>query len=141
MYDFKATRQGETERVCEKCGMAYQPTSRTQKYCPDCRKQPMKQSEDRADDGGKARVKEARKTMDANVFALNEAMFRELDRIEACGTAEEIEMEGARADRVYNLAANIIDNGKLMLRAAQMSANVAESVEVPRALLGMGDGR
>ena len=40
MYDFKATRQGETERVCEKCGKAYQPTARTQKYCSDCKKHP-----------------------------------------------------------------------------------------------------
>ena len=79
--------------------------------------------------------------MEANVFALNDAMFRELERIEACESPEEIDAEGIRADKVCNLASNIIANGKLMLKAAQMSVGVSESVNVPKALLGNGDGR
>ena len=93
-------------------------------------------------DRRKAVVGKARKKMDNNTFALNDALFRELDRIEACGDdRESIEAEGIRADKVCNLAANIINNGKLMIQAAQLGIGVAESVNVPKALLGNGDGK
>lgn len=80
--------------------------------------------------------------MDNNILGLNDALFRELERIEDCGDDREaIEAEGVRADKVCNLASNIIANGKLMLSAAQMSVGVAESVDVPKMLLGNGDGK
>ena len=79
--------------------------------------------------------------MEYNTLALNNAMFRELERIENCTTPEEIEAEAIRADKVCNLASGIISNGRLMIQAASMSMGVAESVNVPKALLGNGDGK
>lgn len=80
--------------------------------------------------------------VDNNILGLNDALFRELERIEACGDDREaIEAEGVRADKVCNLAGNIIANGRLMLQAAQMSVGVAETVNVPKMLLGNGDGK
>ena len=36
-YLYGPTRQGETVRKCVECGGEYEPTGRTQKYCPECR--------------------------------------------------------------------------------------------------------
>lgn len=71
-----------------------------------------------------------------NLVELNRALFRELERIEECGTPEEIESECRRADVVSKLAANIIGNANTMLKAVAASERTAEQVRVPRALLG-----
>ena len=138
-YEFAALHPGEKERTCARCGCKFQPNTRTQKYCPVCGRKPV-----RAERG--ITKKEARRRMekkvDNNILGLNDALFRELERIEDCGDDREaIEAEGVRADKVCNLASNIIANGRLMLQAAQMSVGVAESVNVPRMLLGNGDGK
>lgn len=138
-YEFTALRPGETERTCAKCGCKFQPSTRTQKYCAECGKNPVRVQP-------RMTEKEARRRMerkvDNNILGLNDALFRELERIEACGEdRERIEIEGVRADKVCDLASNIIANGRLMLAAAQMSVGVAEAVNVPKILLGNGDGK
>ena len=36
-YNFKARRRDEAARKCERCGKEYEPNSRNQKYCDECR--------------------------------------------------------------------------------------------------------
>lgn len=47
-----------------------------------------------------------------NLRALNDALFRELERLESCSTKDELERECSRAREVSNLAGNIIGNAK-----------------------------
>ena len=71
----------------------------------------------------------------ANLKTLNDALFRELERIEACETPEEIESECERAKAVSALAGNIIANGRTALEAAKLSMGAAEQVSVRNMLL------
>lgn len=114
-FEFPALKPGETDRACEKCGGSFIPSTRTQRFCPDCRAAASAPRREKPSDGRKQAVEEARKKMERNTFGLNDAMFRELERIEACETLEEIEAEGMRADKVCSLASNIIANGRLMV--------------------------
>lgn len=140
-YEFSALRPGETERKCAKCGRGFMPNTRTQRYCPACTAKPA-QATNEERDRRKAVRKRMERKVDNNILGLNAALFRELERIEECGDDREaIEAEGVRADKVCNLASNIIANGRLMLSAAQMQVGVSESVNVPRMLLGNGDGK
>ena len=140
-YEFQALRPGEKERTCARCGQQFQPNTRTQKYCPACGAKPVR-VEPETRSRRKAAMKRMERKVDNNILGLNDALFRELERIEACGDDREaIEAEGVRADKVCNLAGNIIANGRLMLQAAQMSVGVAETVNVPKMLLGNGDGK
>ena len=141
-YEFSALRPGEESRECCRCGRSFTPTSRTQKYCPECGHKPKARKDTSGREQRKALRKEVERKVDNNILGLNDALFRELERIEDCGDDREaIEAEGIRADKVCNLASNIIQNGKLMLSAAAMSVGVAETVNVPRMLLGNGDGK
>lgn len=140
-YEFSALRPGETERKCAKCGCGFMPSTRTQKYCPACAAKPTQTANEERDRRKAARKRMERK-VDNNILGLNAALFRELERIEECGDDRDaIEAEGVRADKVCNLASNIIANGRLMLSAAQMQVGVSESVNVPKMLLGNGDGK
>ena len=38
-YRLSPLRVGEQSRVCQICGCEYKPKSRTQRYCPDCKKE------------------------------------------------------------------------------------------------------
>lgn len=81
----------------------------------------------------------------SNLRKLNEALFRELERVEACETQEEIEVECSRAKAVSSLAGNIIGNARTAIEAANLGMGVAESVQVRNMLLeapdeGGGDG-
>ncbi|WP_162610856.1 hypothetical protein [Gordonibacter sp. An230] len=78
--------------------------------------------------------------MDANLKGLNDALFRQLERIEGAGTSDELETEVSRANSVCKIAETIIGNGKLVLEASRASMATAESVQVPKMLLGRGDG-
>lgn len=141
-YEFSALRPGEKSRKCSKCGADFTPASRTQKKCPECGKKKLSARDTSERDRRKALKKGVERKVDNNILGLNDALFRELERIEDCGDDREaIEAEGIRADKVCNLASNIIQNGKLMLSAAAMSVGVAESVNVPKMLLGNGDGK
>ena len=40
-YEFSALRPGEESRECYRCGRSFTPTSRTQKYCPECGRKPI----------------------------------------------------------------------------------------------------
>lgn len=73
--------------------------------------------------------------MAGNLKQLNDALFRELERIEACETDDEIEAEARRAREVSRLAGNIIDNANTAVRAAQLGVGLAENVAVRNMLL------
>lgn len=136
-YEFPALRKGETERHCEKCGRAYQPTSRTQRFCPDCGR-PRPYTSETVARRKPGAMKEAERFMDANLKGLNDALFRQLDRIESADTPEKLESETSRANSVCKIAETIIGNGRLVLEASKASMTTAESVQVPKMLLGNG---
>lgn len=71
----------------------------------------------------------------SNLRTLNDALFRELERVEACETPEELERECNRAKAVSSLAGNIIGNARTALDAARLSMGVAEQVAVRNMLL------
>ena len=71
----------------------------------------------------------------SNLRQLNDALFRELERIEACETPEELEGECERAKAVSALAGNIIANGRTALEAAKLSMGAAEQISVRNMLL------
>ncbi len=75
----------------------------------------------------------------STLMTLNDALFRELERIEACGTPEELERECERAKAVSSLAGNIIANGRTALEAAKLSMGAAEQVSVRNMLLEAPD--
>lgn len=66
---------------------------------------------------------------------VNDIAFRELDRLEAA-SGEELEAEIERARTIKGLADTVISNGNLILRAAQAQTGVAESMRLPRMLIG-----
>ena len=71
----------------------------------------------------------------SNLKTLNDALFRELERVEACETPEEIESECNRAKAVGKLADNIISNARVAIDAANLGMGVAESIQVRNMLL------
>lgn len=70
-----------------------------------------------------------------NLKTLNDALFRELERLESCESEEELERECARAKAVSSLAGNIIANGKTAIEAAKVGMSTAAQVEVRNMLL------
>ena len=137
-YDFCATRQGEAERACAKCGKPYRPNSRTQRYCKECGRQKTRTKDMPA--RKKRGLEEAERFMYNNLKRLNDVLFRQLGRIEDAETPEELEEETKRAKSVQGIAETIISNGRLVLEASRASMTTAESVQVPNMLLGRGDG-
>lgn len=79
--------------------------------------------------------------MNSNLKGLNDALFRQLGRIEEATGAEEIEKEISRSKSVCEIAGAIIQNGRLVLDASKASMTTAETVAVPKMLLGNGDGK
>lgn len=67
--------------------------------------------------------------------ALNEALFRQLDRIEQA-TPEQMEAELQRTNAVIGVAGQVIANGRLIVSAAQAQSAVGEAVRVPKGLIG-----
>lgn len=57
-----------------------------------------------------------------NLGDLAVALFGELDRLDACETAEEIENEVKRAKAVESLAGKIIENANTVIKAVQLKA-------------------
>lgn len=74
-----------------------------------------------------------------DLAALNAALFRELERVEACGSKEELESECRRAKAVSDLAGNIIANGRTAVEAARLSMDVGMAVRTGEMLLGGDD--
>lgn len=52
--------------------------------------------------------------------ALQEVLFRQLDRLDACGTPEEIDVEIRRAKAVERVAEKAIDNANTAIRATEL---------------------
>lgn len=67
--------------------------------------------------------------------SLNEALFRQLDRIESA-PPDQIEAELQRTNAVIGVAGQVIANGRLIVDAARAQAAVGEAVRVPRGLIG-----
>ena len=67
--------------------------------------------------------------------SLNEALFRQLDRIEQA-KPEQIEQELQRTNAVIGVAGQVIANGRLIVDAARAQTAVGESVRVPKGLIG-----
>lgn len=139
VWDFHALRPGETSRTCARCGRNFVPAARNQKYCSaECRTGERPKSRDKEkSDRRKAAIRKVEKIMDSNMMTLNEALFRQLDRIENA-EGEQLEIETKRASTVCDLAGSIISNGRLVLAASQASMTTAETVNVPKMLLGGG---
>lgn len=76
----------------------------------------------------------------SNLMQLNDALFRELERIEACETDDEIEAEARRAREVSRLAGNIIDNARTAVDAAGLGVGLAEGAIVRTMLLEAPEG-
>jgi len=74
----------------------------------------------------------------ANLFDLNDRLFRELDRLENA-EGEELESEIGRAKAIGDMASRIIDNASVTLRAAQLQQqamdDTAARVVVPKLLM------
>lgn len=139
--DFSATHPGETERRCQRCGRAFIPMTRNQKYCAECSPSKNKGKGGRRKSGKPIEVRKAERFMDSNLKGLNDALFRQLGRIEEATGAEEIEKEISRSKSVCEIAGAIIQNGRLVLDASKASMTTAETVAVPKMLLGNGDGK
>lgn len=137
VWDFRALRPGETSRTCARCGRNFVPAARNQKYCSaECRTGERPKNGDKEKAGRrKAARRKAERTVDSNLMTLNEALFRELERIESA-EGEQLEIETRRADTICDLAGSIIANGRLVLAASQASLTTAETVAVPKMLLG-----
>lgn len=70
-----------------------------------------------------------------NLRALNDALFRELERLESCSTKDELERECSRAREVSSLAGNIIGNARTAIDAAKIGMSTAAQVGVRDMLL------
>ena len=146
-YEFNALRPGEEARTCEGCGQPFVPASRTQRRCPDCRareESARRRREDERAERARQRAYEAKveRGRDNSLIAVHDALFREMERLEECGDdKDKLETEALRAEKVCDIAGVIVANGRLMVKAAQVSMDAAHAVEAPRALLGRGDGR
>lgn len=75
--------------------------------------------------------------MSKGLAGVNDAMFRELERLEAVDVSDRDQMEAeiGRAKAVRDIADTIISNGNLVLRVAQASTACGEAVAVPKGLL------
>lgn len=87
-------------------------------------------------------MSETRKKNDLGDLA--EALFGELDRLDACETAEEIETEVMRAKAVEAISGKVIDNAQVVIQAVRLKAAVEDSTvgtiaPLPPMLLGEGE--
>lgn len=72
------------------------------------------------------------------------ALFGELDRLDACRTAEEIEREVMRARAVKDIAATVIDNANTVISAVRLRQQAEDGqlgtlAPLPPLLLGDGE--
>lgn len=69
--------------------------------------------------------------------AVNEAMFRELERLEAIDIedVDKVNTEISRAKAVQGIADTVIANGRLVVDVARASTDVGEKVRIPKGLL------
>lgn len=76
--------------------------------------------------------------MTKGIAAVNEALFRQLERLESVGTddPEAMRAEIERSKAVEGVAGKVIENGKLVLDIARAGTAVGEAVRVPKGLLG-----
>ncbi|ACV22602.1 Uncharacterised protein [Slackia heliotrinireducens] len=74
-----------------------------------------------------------------NMGTLNDALFRELERLESA-EGDGLQREVERAKAVADLAGKVIDNARTSLQAVRLQREaedgVAASVSVPRFLMG-----
>lgn len=75
--------------------------------------------------------------MSRGIAAVNDVLFRQLERLEAVGTddVEAMRAEIERSRAVEGIAGRVIENGKLVLDVAKAGTAVGEAVHVPRGLL------
>ena len=68
----------------------------------------------------------------------NEALFRELDRLEAVDRSdpEAMAAEIERAKAVEGIAKTVVENGKLVVDLARVGISNGETIKVPKGLLG-----
>lgn len=76
-------------------------------------------------------------TGNKGLAGVNDAIFRELERLEAVDRADADAMraEVDRARAVEGLTKTVIDNGKLVLDLARAGTPASETVKVPKGLL------
>lgn len=77
--------------------------------------------------------------MASNLKTLNDALFRELERLEGCQDKDELARECERAKAVSSLAGNIIGNSRTAIQAASLGMTVAGQVQVRDMLLEAPD--
>lgn len=76
-------------------------------------------------------------TGNKGLAGVNDAIFRELERLEAVdrSDADAMRAEVDRARAVEGLTKRVIDNGKLVLDLARAGTAAGETVKVPKGLL------
>ena len=76
--------------------------------------------------------------MSKGIGAVNDALFRELERLEAVkiDNSEAVRCEIERAKAVEGIASTVIANGRLVLDVARAGTSVGEAVKLPKGLLG-----
>ena len=76
--------------------------------------------------------------MSKGIGAVNDALFRELERLEAVKLEdpEALKAEIERAKAVEGIATTVIANGRLVLDIARAGTDVGEAVRLPKGLLG-----
>ena len=76
--------------------------------------------------------------MSKGIGAVNDALFRELERLEAVKleNPEAVRCEIGRAKAVEGIATTVIANGRLVLDIARAGTDVGEAVRLPKGLLG-----
>ncbi len=76
--------------------------------------------------------------MTRGIAAVNDVLFRELDRLEAVdpANAEAMKVEISRAKAVEGVAGKVIENSRLVLDVCKASTAADEAVRVPKGLIG-----
>lgn len=76
--------------------------------------------------------------MAKGLLAINDALFRELERLEDVDITKPKQMQSEidRAQAIVGLTTTAVNNGKLALAIAQAGTKVGEAVHVPKGLIG-----
>lgn len=69
-----------------------------------------------------------------NLSDLNELLFKQLNRLDACGNEEGLEIELKRSKETANLAKEIVSNGRLALDASVKSSSIIDANKTPKML-------
>lgn len=75
--------------------------------------------------------------MATSLIDLNERLFRELDRLDSVDNndVDALEHEIERAHAIKGIAAEIINNASVCVKAVQASMDIGEAVHIPKGLL------